>query len=200
MSERTFGSDILIPFQIFFPRSFAKENGYKAKTISIKSGAQNTMLDDTRSQASSTWGAAANQDLDQPAFTPSPFGRKAHPEALSPPQQRVLLSKAIPSRTLSPGHGGVGSGPAAWELEVRHADDIEAGYHDPDSYIKMESRPYLGDDKGGNPAPVVKLGVPKRPQRPGTSVLNPLVSTSCNLGSRFWLTSNRSCPIQHHLI
>lgn len=179
VSERTFGSDILIPCQIFFPRSFAKENGYKAKTISIKSGAQNTMLYDNHSPTSSTWGVTANQELDQSTFASSPFGRKGQPEAISPPQQRVLLSHTVPVRPLPPGHGGVGSGPVAWDSEeIKYAGDMEAGYHDSDSYIKMESRPYLGDDRVANPA--VKLGVPKRPKRPGTSVLNPLVSTSCN--------------------
>jgi hypothetical protein len=88
--------------------------------------------------------------------------------------------KPCPCGPLAPGHGGVGSGPPAWELEeLRHAGDVEAGYHDPNSYIKMESRPYLGDDKVSSPA--VKLGVPKRPQRPNTGVLNPLVGTSFHL-------------------
>jgi len=160
---------------IFFPRSFAKENGYKAKTISIKSGAQNTMLDDNHSPTSSTWGATANQELDQPALAPSSFGRNVQPEAISPPQQRVLLSQPVPMRSPTPGHGGVGSGPAAWELEeIKYQGDIEAGYHDADSYIKMDSRLYMRDDKVGNPAPVVKLGVPRRPHRAGTG-LNPLI-------------------------
>ena len=85
----------------------------------------------------------------------------------------------MPMRPLAPGHGGVGSGPPAWELEVRSAGDVEAGYYDPNSYIKMESRPYLADDKVSSPT--VKLEVPKRPQRPATNLLNPLVGISCRL-------------------
>jgi hypothetical protein len=173
MSGRTFIGHLPISFQIFFPRSVAKEAGYKAKTISIRSGVQNTVLD---SPTSTTWGATANQDYDTPASVPSPYGRNAQPEALSPQQHRILLNQSMPMRPLAPGHGGVGSGPAAWD-EDKHPGDIEAGIHDPEAYIKMESRPYLGDDKTGGPT--VKLGVPKRPQRPGTQVLNPLVSSIC---------------------
>jgi hypothetical protein len=182
VNENLFASDLLamlgglgtitssvLTLLIFFPRSVAKEAGYKAKTISIRSGVQHTVLD---SPTSTTWGATANQDYDTPASVPSPYGRNAQPEALSPQQHRILLNQSMPMRPLAPGHGGVGSGPAAWD-EDKHPGDIEAGIHDPDAYIKMESRPYLGDDKPGGPT--VKLGVPKRPQRPGTQVLNPLI-------------------------
>jgi len=193
MSRRTFAMHFLISSQIFFPRSFAKEAGYKAKTISIKSGVQTTVQDYIHSPTSTAWGTATNQDLDQSAFGASPYGRIAQPEMLSPQQHRVLLNQAMPARPLATAHGGVGSGPPAWELdELRHADDVESGYHDPKTYIKMESRPYLGDDKASSPT--VKLGVPKRPQRPGTSVLNPLVSTSRYLFcyDSDWLACNRS--------
>jgi hypothetical protein len=185
MSRRIFVKHLLIPFQIFFPRSFAKEAGYKAKTISIKSGTQHTVQDYNHSPTSSTWGGA-NQDFDQPAlgpspYGPSPYGRNTQPEVVSPQQQqhRVLLSQTMPTRHRAPGHGGVGSGPPAWEMGLRSAGDVEAGYHDPNSYIKMDSRPYLGDDKVSSPT--VKLGIPKRPQRPATSVMNPLVGISCRL-------------------
>ena len=140
------------------------------------------MLGDNSSPTSTTWGAAANQEFDPSAFAPSPYGRNAQPELLSPQQHRILLNQnqTMPMRPLAAGHGGVGSGPAAWESgEVRHPGDVEAGYHDADSYIKMESRPYLAEDKVGDP--VVKLRVPKRPQRPGTDILNPLVSPACHL-------------------
>jgi len=160
---------------IFFPRSFAKEAGYKAKTISIKSGAQTTVQDYNNSPTSSTWGGTYNQELDQPGLGPSPYGRNVQPELASPQQQqyRVLHSQAMPPRSLAPGHGGVGSGPPPWELGVRSAGDVEAGYHDPNSYIMMESRPYIGEDKVSSPT--VKLGIPKRPQRPATNILNPLI-------------------------
>ena len=82
-------------------------------------------------------------------------------------------------RPLAPGHGGVGSTPPAWELGVRSPGDVEAGYHDPNSYIMMESRPYLGDDKVSSPT--VKLEVPTRPRRPATNLLNPLVGTLYHL-------------------
>lgn len=142
------------------------------------------MLDDNHSPTSTTWGAAVNQELDQSALSPSPFGRNAQPEALYPQQHRVVLNQTMPMQSVTIGHGGVGSGPAAWELdELRHQGDIEAGYHDPENYIKMESRAYLGDDKVSSPA--VKLSVPKRPKRPATGLLNPLVSTSRHSLLRF---------------
>jgi hypothetical protein len=133
------------------------------------------VLDDNHSPTSTTWGAAANQELDQRALPPSLYGRNAQPEAFPPPQRGVILNQTVPMRSLAAGHGGVGSNAAAWEMdELRYPGDIEAGYHDPEMY-KMESQPYLGEEKAGTLT--VKLGVPKRPHRPGTSALNPLVST-----------------------
>lgn len=139
------------------------------------------MQDYSHSPTSSTWGGGTNQELDQSTLGPSPYGRNAQSEVVSPQQQqhRVLLSQTMPMRPLAPGHGGVGSGPPAWETGRRGTGDIEAGYHDPNSYFKMESRPYLGDDKVSSPT--VKLEIPKRPQRPATSGLNPLVGIGSSL-------------------
>jgi len=163
----------ILTLLIFFPRSIAKEAGYKAKTISIKSGIQNT-VGAGGSPTSTTWGAAANQDFDAPDYSSSPFGRNAQPEALPPQQHRIHFGQAVPLQPLPAGHGGVGSGPAAWESEDRHPDDVEAGYYDPETHMRMESLPYLGDDKAGG-GPTVKLGTPMRPQRSGSQALNPLI-------------------------
>lgn len=100
------------------------------------------------------------------------------PTRSTTPTASVVLGRPYP-----PSHGGVGSGPAEWEMgEVQHqGGDIEANWGgNPRNYIKMQSEQSLahGDMPPYGDAKHVKTTssrAPVRPPRPAEPVLHPLI-------------------------
>lgn len=167
----------ILTLLIFFPRSIAKEAGYKAKTVSINSRQTGTMVtggtpmspsDDTYFENQShTIGVAVSTD-------PAPMYQ---PTRSTTPNAGMALGRSYPYS-----HGGVGSGPAEWEMgEVQHQGDIEANWDgSPRNYIKMPSEQSLahGDMPPYGDAKHVKTTnsrAPVRPPRPAEPVLHPLI-------------------------
>jgi hypothetical protein len=168
----------ILTLLIFFPRSIAKEAGYKAKTVSINTHTTNNMMGPQSPTGTyfdhnpgsiglavstsepapqypggpqiSQYGGYANSNS-TPHYVPA---RSVTPSAgmtLASPKSKSPMMLNAPGR-YAYGHGGVGSGTAEWELdEVRHPGDIEAyGHQDPREYLKIQSEQSLAHVHGGS--------------------------------------------------
>lgn len=212
----------MLTLLIFFPRSIAKEAGYKAKTVSLNSrGTSNnppasptvTFYNDNNTMGmvnyprQSSIGLAVTTDP-APMYQPSPtmYAQPGETRSTTPNSAMLLNANVNSTKTPAGGrmpygayayggnHGGVGSGPAEWELDSPsrvHGHDIEA-YHagaDPREYLKMQSEQSLAHvdlgsvesgiaNVGGDNKQRVKTGsarAPVRPPRPAEPILHPLI-------------------------